>query len=170
MRPLYKINEAIVNLFDSFRELIDENGEIDPEDLITYNKAIDELKMDRKAKLINTALYIKSLEAEKKSSKDVINYQKMRIQRLDREIKANSDRIASELSKDEIIWDTECRIKWKKSIRTKVDPDLIAMLPEKYQRIIHRIEAELNIIKADIKQGIDIPGASNVDHWELKIE
>ncbi len=170
MRALYKINEEMQKAMEIDIELIDENGEIPIAAVIASNQAIKSLEIERSEKLINTALYIKNLQAEKQARKDAIDYQKAEISKLDKQIETNHNRLANDIKHDEVIAGIDCRIKWSKSVRTEVDDEAIADLPEEYQRIIHKVEADLPLLKYAIKNGAVIKGAYNVDHWKLKIE
>lgn len=150
---LYEIDKTILNCFDM------ETGEILDEE------QLEQLQMDRKKKIENTALFVKNLEAEAeayKKEKLAFDERQKRCEAKVKQLKAYLQNATFE----ENFKTDKVEIKFRTSHPLKIEED--AVIPDEY----YRVKKELNktAIKDAIKNGAEIKGCSIEDVKNISIK
>lgn len=161
MRPLYEINKDLEALLSQVDE---ETGEvmIDPE-------ALDALLMERTEKLEGVALAVKNIAAEATAIKAEEDAMKKRRQALEKKKDGLMKYLSSALE-GEKFETAKVAISYRRSVSAKVvDEDAFWQNPaEAFVRT--KREANIEAIKAVLKDGGIIPGAALVENVSMTIK
>jgi len=131
------------------------------------NDELDRLEGEKKEKLLNLALYIKSLVAEAKAFKE----EKSRLQAKERTINNKIERLKGYLEynieEGEKIESTKATISWRKSSRVVIEC-MLDSLPEEYIKV--EKSARLKDLEQAIKKGEEFEGVSIKKFQNLQIK
>ena len=155
---LYEIKDSILNVLEAIEEETDQTG---------LNAILNGLKEEKADKCLNIAAYIKGLNAEA----EALKLEKKRLEDRARTLTNKSERLKEylqfNLDPGEKFKDTRAVISWRKSqsVMVSIDPH---DLPEKYRKVEY--SALKSEIKADIKEGIAVPGCELVEKENIQIK
>lgn len=169
MKSLYEFGkefEVLKNLVDNDLEFNDETGEI-VDNSVAIAELYSELNMSFSDKLDNTMRYVGMLDGES----DTLDKEIKRLQNKKKRLDNKVDKLRG-LVKDTLI--TADINKFKSNLfefrigkSESVEVEDIELLDSKYIRVKH--EAEKNKIRADIKKGIAVAGATIVVNKNLVV-
>jgi len=160
MTSLYKIDNEILQVLESCNPT---TGEIDAE-------AFDTLALDRTNKQQNVILFVKDLEV----SVDAIEKEVKRLNDMKKTINSRSEWLKNYLKDSmEKFNETELTFGVHK-LKIKTNPPSLniidsALIPGEFKTQIIETTIDKNMIKAQIKLGIDIPGACLTQSTRLEI-
>lgn len=162
---LYEITselELVDTMIDKWA--IDHEGDITD---FPLNDELDKLEGERKEKLVNIALYMKSLQAEAKAFKE----EKSRLQAKERALNSKAERlkgyIEHNINEGEKIEDVKATISWRKSQKVIVEC-MLDDLPEEFIKIDK--SARLDAIKKELKAGEKIEGVRLGEFQNLQVK
>ena len=143
---LFEIVDSVQNLLELSTSR--DTGEISEEGLAE----LEALEMDLEEKLVNTALYLKGVEAERdavaKAAKELADRAKIHARQADRlreYLRANMERAGHEgLS------DPRVKLGWRSSTAVELDEDALERLPFEYLRV--KRSPDLKVIREALEQ------------------
>lgn len=158
---IYEIKQEYLKLF---QEVDEETGEIDEKKLIAIQANFEEAALNR-------AAWIKNLELQAESMGHALDNLKERKNKLEKKIKRQRDILLNNMQdfgRNEIAGICfDIKLKMNRASTTIFDESL---LEEKYFRERISRAPNLEMIKKDIENGIDVPGAVIENKLSLQIK
>lgn len=160
MASLFEINREIQELWDS--AIDPETGELDS---MTWDR-VDQLQLERDAKIENIACWIKNLRSDVAALKAEAKTMQERATIASRKADRLQEYLAAALA-GEKFQTPRVAIGWRRSTAVKVeDPDL---LPANFVREIVEKKPDLAGIKDALKAGVTVEGAELVECNNIQI-
>lgn len=163
----------MANLFDISRSLMTawdlavdpETGEISEDDYA----AIEQLEMERDAKIENIGCWIKNLEADAAAIKAEAKAMSDRAKAAEKKAEGLRGYLAAVLAGEK--WSSpKVAISWRKSVAVEIDDAELPELPEQYIRRKVSVEADKTAIKDALKAGEVIEGCRLVERQNISIK
>lgn len=156
---LYEINAEIERVLE---------GSIDPEtgEVLIPLVELDELQIDRVTKILDTAAYIKGIQAEAEAIKAEEKILAHRRKALENRETWLREYLRQNLEEGERMNNSRISITWRKSSAVEILDD--TAIPEEYWSVKRDISTTL--IADAIKTGVDVPGATYVQRQNLVIK
>lgn len=162
---IYEIDQKILELLDQYQDYVSQDGEI-VEDTNQLDSELANLQIERREKLINIALFIKSLQAEA----DAIKTEKQKLADRQSAKEKKIDSLKNYLqfqAAGEKIEDSRVVITYRKSEIVEVIGSAM-QLPQRFQKI--KIDIAKEEIKKAIKSGEVFDFAKLVEKQNLQIK
>lgn len=163
MKQLYELTNEYKKLFHE----INESDEITEEQILYLR----ELNLSINDKIINISYVIKNLEVESNGIDDAISSMTDRSIRVNRKINRLKEYVKTNMIESDIkeiknpYFDIKLRIS-----REAVDTYNESLIPEKYVKEIKMLRIDKSMIKEDIKNGVEVPGAKLKRETNLHIK
>lgn len=161
MASLYEINKQIEEILETLVD--EETGEVDEEKL----DALNQLNIDRKAKIENCILYAKSLKADAeailKESDALKDRATVKLNRAERTLQY----VEYILSGEEFETD-RCQVTYRPSKTVEIIN--IDAIPEQYMKVKTTTTPDKMAIKKVLKDGGLVPGAVLEDHLKMRVK
>lgn len=159
---LYEIERELANLIAEYENAVDDDGQMlwDTDEL---DSRFAELEMAREQKILNTAAYIKNVEAEAeaiRSEEIALAKRRKTNENLANRLRALIERNAQ----GEKFKNARVQISWRKSEAVSI----IGEVPEMYSRV--KIEPDKSKIKDELKKGAELPFAILEEKQNLQIK
>lgn len=152
---LYEIADEIKMAIDMIEEYADEHdGDITG---CEYVEILDKLEMDKKDKALNVACAVKNCKAELEAYKTEEKALKKRRMAVENRLQSIKNYLSTFIVTGEKFKDPRASIYWTKSSHVEISCD-IENLPEQYLK--RTVEPMKNVLKTDIKNGVEIPCVS----------
>lgn len=155
---LYEINAEIERLLESA---------VDPEtgELTGSVEGLDQLEMDLKTKVLDTACYIKGTEAEAEAIREEEKKLAARRKTLERRTEWLREYLTQNMTAGEKLKDNRVSLSWRSSVSVDVlDEEVI---PENFWRI--KREVDKTSIRDALKAGTMVRGAQLIEKLNLQI-
>ena len=161
---LFEIVDGVQHLLELSTDR--DTGEISEEGLAE----LEALEMDFSEKLVNTALYLRGVEAERdavaKAAKELADRAKIHARQADRlreYLRSNMERAGHEgLS------DPRVKLGWRASTAVELDEDAVDRLPFEYLRV--KRSADLKAIREALESEQEVKGARLVHRRNLQVK
>lgn len=160
---LYEINEMLLEAITIAENEAEQNdGEISE----NWYKFLDDLQIERDAKCLNVAKYIKGIKAESEAIKAEETNLRNRRKTIDNQIDRYKNYLKISVNEGEKLKDATTIISWRKSVSTNIiDAEKI---PDDYCKIVRTPSA--TDIKKAIQSGINVNGAELKENQNIQIK
>jgi len=163
MANLFDISKALVAAWDA--AIDPETGEISDD---SYS-VIEQLEMERDAKIENIGCWIKNLEADAAAIKAEAKAMSDRAKAAEKKAEGLRGYLAAVLAGEK--WNSpKVAISWRKSVAVEIDEAELPELPEQYVRRKVSVEADKTAIKEALKAGEQIEGCRLVERQNISIK
>lgn len=163
MANLFDISKALVAAWDA--AIDPETGEIRED---SYS-VIEQLEMERDAKIENIGCWIKNLEADAAAIKAEAKAMSDRAKAAEKKAEGLRGYLAAVLAGEK--WSSpKVAISWRKSVAVEIDETEVPELPEQYVRRKVSVEADKTAIKEALKAGESIEGCRLVERQNISIK
>ena len=160
---IYEIDDEIRRIFDEATD--PETGEVS-EDAF---EALEQLQMERDAKIENIGCWIKNLTADAEALKAEAKNMADRAKRAERKADSLKRYLTAALDGEKFN-STRCAISWRRSVSVEIDEAEVPELPEQYIRTKTTIEPDKAAIKDALKAGEYIEGCRLVEKNNISIK
>lgn len=163
MANLFDISKALVAAWDAAVD--PDTGEISED---SYS-VIEQLEMERDAKIENVGCWIKNLEADAAAIKAEAKAMNDRAKAAEKKAEGLRSYLAAVLAGEK--WSSpKVAISWRKSVAVEIDEAELPELPEQYVRRKVSVEADKTAIKEALKAGESIEGCRLVEKNNISIK
>lgn len=163
MANLFDISKALVAAWDA--AIDPDTGEISEGGY----SVIEQLEMERDAKIENIGCWIKNLEADAAAIKAEAKAMSDRAKAAEKKADGLRGYLAAVLAGEK--WSSpKVAISWRKSVAVEIDEAEVPELPEQYVRRKVSVEADKTAIKEALKAGESIEGCRLVERNNINIK
>lgn len=158
---IFEFDAVIADALD--RAIDQETGEIVDELAL---EGLEEIQMDRDAKIENSVMYIKDCNARADAIKQEIKNLQARAKTFENKAEATKNYLQSALA-GEKFESAKCKISYRKSESISIDPD--ALIPYKFVKQ-REPEYDKSALKKALKSGEVIDGVTLVEKQNIQIK
>lgn len=178
MASLYSIDERLSNLETLGIDTATGEVAVTDED---FQRIFDEIQMDLKEKLVNTACFIKNLNSDIeqfKAEEERLKKRRQTKENLAKRLQDSMDYIIKHRINDIEndfdgcnkwkIDEPQARISYRKVVKTEILDE--KLIPKKYKTKVESVQINRNEITSDLKSGVNVKGAKLVNTLSMQIK